>query len=156
MPCLSREATVAGQGFSRWRVPPTAIAVHLCIGQVYGLRVFNEPLAAALDAPVSSVNWAYQIALMMLGISAAVFGKWVEQSGPRKTMVAACLFFCGGLLLTALGVKLKKLWLILFGYGVVGGIRERVPCRHSRSWPDDSRAASRAVASVAGRSGGRS
>ena len=74
MPCLSREATVAGQGFSRWCVPPTAIAVHLCIGQVYGFSVFNKPLAAALDAPVSSVNWAYQIALMMLGISAAVFG----------------------------------------------------------------------------------
>jgi MFS family permease len=122
MPCLSREATVAGQGFSRWCVPPTAIAVHLCIGQVYGFSVFNKPLAAALDAPVSSVNWAYQIALMMLGISAAVFGKWVERSGPRKTMVAACLFFCGGLLLTALGVKLKMLWLILFGYGFVGGI----------------------------------
>ena len=122
MSLLSREATVAGPGFSRWRVPPAAIAVHLCIGQVYGFSVFNKPLAAALGVPVSGVNWAYQIALMMLGISAAVFGKWVERSGPRKTMVAACLCFCGGLLLAALGVKLKLLGLILFGYGFVGGI----------------------------------
>ena len=122
MSFLSRDATLAGPGFSRWLVPPAAIAVHLCIGQVYGFSVFNKPLAQALGASVSSVNWAYQIALMMLGISAAVFGKWVERSGPRKTMVAACLCFCGGLLLAALGVKLKLLGLILFGYGFVGGI----------------------------------
>lgn len=94
----------------------------MCIGQVYGFSVFNKPLAQELGAQVSSVNWAYQIALMMLGISAAVFGKWVERSGPRKTMLASCLCFCGGLLLAALGVKLKSLWLILFGYGFVGGI----------------------------------
>ncbi len=119
---LSREATVAGPGFSRWLVPPAAIAVHMCIGQVYGFSVFNKPLSAELGAPVSSVNWAYQIALVMLGISAAVFGKWVERVGPRKTMAASCLCFCGGLLLTALGVWVKSLPLVLFGYGFVGGI----------------------------------
>lgn len=94
----------------------------MCIGQVYGFSVFNKPLAAELGAQVSSVNWAYQIALMMLGISAAVFGKWVERSGPRKTMLASCLCFCGGLLLTAAGVKMKSLPLILVGYGIVGGV----------------------------------
>jgi MFS family permease len=119
---LSREATVARPGFSRWLVPPAAIAVHMCIGQVYGFSVFNKPLSAELGAAVSGVNWAYQIALMMLGISAAVFGKWVERSGPRKTMVASCLCFCGGLLIAALGVQLKSLPLVLFGYGFVGGI----------------------------------
>ncbi len=119
---LSREATVAAPGFSRWLVPPAAIAVHMCIGQVYGFSVFNKPLSTELGVPVSSVNWAYQIALIMLGLSAAVFGKWVERSGPRKTMVASCLCFCGGLLLAALGVQLKSLTLVLFGYGVVGGI----------------------------------
>jgi MFS family permease len=119
---LSREATVAGPGRSRWLVPPAGIAVHMCIGQVYGFSVFNKPLAAELGATVSQVNAAYQIALVMLGLSAAVFGKWVERSGPRKTMVASCLCFCGGLLVAALGVQLKSLWLVLGGYGVLGGI----------------------------------
>jgi MFS family permease len=122
MSFLSREATVAKPGFSRWLVPPAAVAVHMCIGQVYAFSVFNKPLSAELGATVSQVNWAYMIALMMLGISAAIFGKWVERSGPRKTMLASCCCFCGGLLLAALGVKLKMLWLILFGYGFVGGI----------------------------------
>ena len=119
---LNREATVAPPGFSRWLVPPAAIAVHMCIGQIYGFSVFNKPLSAELGAAVSQVNWAYQIALMMLGISAAVFGKWVERSGPRQTMIASWLCFCGGLLLAALGVQLRSLPLVLFGYGVVGGI----------------------------------
>ncbi len=122
MSFLSREATVAKPGFSRWLVPPAAVAVHMCIGQVYAFSVFNKPLGVELGVPVSRVNVAYQIALMMLGISAAIFGKWVERSGPRKTMLASCCCFCGGLLLAALGVKLKMLWLILFGYGFVGGI----------------------------------
>jgi len=122
MSFLSREATVARPGFNRWLVPPAAVAVHMCIGQVYAFSVFNKPLGAELGVPVSKVNAAYMIALVMLGISAAVFGKWVERSGPRKTMLAACGCFCGGLLLTALGVKLKSLALILGGYGFVGGI----------------------------------
>ncbi|MEO6244209.1 MAG: OFA family MFS transporter [Opitutaceae bacterium] len=128
---LDRAATVAAPDFNRWLVPPAAIAVHMCIGQVYGFSVFNKPLAAEifnqpltanLAAEISEVQWAYSIALIMLGLSAAVFGKWVERSGPRKTMVASWLCFCGGLLLGALGVKLKSLTLVLFGYGFVGGI----------------------------------
>ena len=119
---LSRDATIARPGFSRWLVPPAAIAVHMCIGQVYAFSVFNKPLEKELGVPVSRVQWAYAIALVMLGLSAAVFGKWVERSGPRKTMVASWLCFCGGLLLSALAVQMKSLPLLLFGYGFIGGI----------------------------------
>jgi MFS family permease len=119
---LARESTVAPSGFNRWLVPPAAIAVHMCIGQVYGFSVFNKPLTVALQADITKVQFAYQIALMMLGLSAAVFGKWVERSGPRKTMLASLLCFCGGLLLSALAVRIQSLPLLLFGYGFVGGI----------------------------------
>ena len=119
---LSREATVAPPGFNRWLLPPAAIAVHMCIGQVYGFSVFNKPLAAELATEVTKVQFAYQIALMMLGLSAAVFGKWVERSGPRKTMAASCLCFCGGLTVSALAVQIHSLPLLLAGYGVLGGI----------------------------------
>ena len=119
---LSREATIAPSGFNRWLVPPAAIAVHMCIGQVYGFSVFNKPLAAELGAGITQIQLAYSIALVMLGLSAAVFGKWVERSGPRKTMFASWLCFCGGLLLSALAVQFKSLPLLLAGYGVLGGI----------------------------------
>jgi MFS family permease len=95
----------------------------MCIGEVYGFSVFNVPLTqAGAGWTIPQVGWVYSIALFMLGISAAVFGKWVERSGPRKTMVASCLCFCGGLLISAIGVNLKMLWLLYLGYGVLGGI----------------------------------
>ncbi len=120
---LSRDATIAQPGFNRWLVPPAAIAVHMCIGQVYGFSVFNVPLTQAGEGwTIPQIGWIYSIALFMLGISAAVFGKWVERSGPRKTMVASCVCFCGGLLISAIGVKLKILWLLYIGYGFTGGI----------------------------------
>ncbi|MBK8090736.1 MAG: OFA family MFS transporter [Verrucomicrobiaceae bacterium] len=127
---LSREATVAPAGFNRWLVPPAAIAVHMCIGQVYGFSVFKKPLAKALGitAPMTGdwteadVGVAYSIALALLGISAAVFGKWVERSGPRKTMLASMLCFCSGLVLASLAVRFHQLWLLYAGYGLIGGI----------------------------------
>lgn len=123
MRVLSREATVAGAGFNRWLVPPAAIAVHMCIGEVYGFSVFNVPLTqAGAGWTIPQVGWIYSIALFMLGMSAAVLGKWVERSGPRQAMVASCACFCGGLLISAVGVKLKLLWLLYLGYGFTGGI----------------------------------
>jgi MFS family permease len=130
MSILSREATVAPSGFNRWLVPPAAIAVHMCIGQVYAFSVFKKPLARALgvsspgagDWSEADIGIAYSIALALLGLSAAVFGKWVERSGPRKTMLASMLCFCSGLLVTAVAVHLHNLWLLYFGYGLIGGI----------------------------------
>jgi MFS family permease len=94
----------------------------MCIGQIYGFSVFNKPLAQELGVPVSQVNWAYQLGLVMLGLSAAVFGTWVERSGPRRTMVVSGACFCGGLLIASLGVSSKSLPLLLIGYGLVGGV----------------------------------
>jgi MFS family permease len=123
MSFLAREATVAKPGYNRWLVPPAAIAVHMCIGEVYGFSVFNVPLTqAGAGWTIPQVGWIYSIALFMLGMSAALFGKWVERSGPRKTMVVSCACFCGGLLVSAVGVKLKILWLLYLGYGFTGGI----------------------------------
>lgn len=128
---LERSSTVAGPEFSRWMTPPAAIAVHMCIGEVYGFSVFNAPLTKILgitqslpgqDWTIPQVGWIYSIALFMLGISAATFGKWVEKSGPRKSMFASMLCFCGGLLVAALGVQHHRIELLYLGYGVLGGI----------------------------------
>jgi len=127
---LERERTIAPPGFNRWLIPPAALAVHLCIGEIYGFSVFNVPLtrvsgithSSAEDWTIPQVGWIYSIGLIMLGLSAAVLGRWVERVGPRKTMVASACCFCGGLLLSALGVYLHSIWIVYLGYGVVGGI----------------------------------
>src|SRR6516162_539010 len=127
---LDRERTIAALGFNRWLIPPAALAVHLCIGEIYGFSVFNRPLTQVLgidhsidgDWTIPQVGWIYSIGLIMLGLSAAVLGRWVERVGPRKTMVASACCFCGGFVIASLGVQLHNIWIVYLGYGFVGGI----------------------------------
>ncbi len=127
---LDRAHSVAQPGFSRWMVPPAALAVHLCIGEIYGFSVFNVPLTRILgvtqsapgDWTIPQISWLYSTALILLGLSAAVFGKWVERNGPRKTMFVSACCWGGGFLIASLGIKLHQFWLVLLGYGFIGGI----------------------------------
>lgn len=129
---LDRSRTIAGPGYNRWLVPPAALAIHLAIGQAYAFSVFKKPLGALIsgnpDAPAPT-DWTpaqlgviFSIAIVLLGLSAAIFGKWLERVGPRKAMMASALCFGGGFFIAALGVHLHNLWLVYFGYGFVGGI----------------------------------
>jgi len=127
---LDRQHSVARPGYNRWLVPPAALAIHLCIGQVYGFSVFKLPMTKLLgithsvpgDWTQSQLAVIFSVAIFFLGLSAALFGKWVEREGPRKAMFAAASCFGGGFLVASLGVELHQLWLVYFGYGVLGGI----------------------------------
>ncbi|WP_175853483.1 OFA family MFS transporter [Burkholderia anthina] len=129
-PFFSKEATIAQPGFSRWMVPPAALAVHLCIGQAYAFSVFNAPLTKVIgitgsapdDWSLTTLGWIFSLAIFFLGLSAAFAGKWLERVGPRRTMLTAACCFGGGFLISALGVKTHQIMLLYIGYGVVGGI----------------------------------
>jgi MFS family permease len=124
---LDRDRSVAAPGYSRWLVPPAALAIHLSIGQVYSFSVFKNPLLALHAADGSSwslkqVGYIFSIAIVFLGISAALFGAWLEKAGPRRAMFYAAICFSAGFLIAALGVQTHSLWLLYLGYGVVGGM----------------------------------
>jgi MFS family permease len=127
---LDRDRTVAGPGFSRWMVPPAALCIHLCIGQVYAFSVFNLPMTQLLgvrdsapgDWQLTELGWIFTLAIFFLGVSAALLGRWVEEGGPRRAMFTAALCFGGGFLISAIGVYVHEIWIIYLGYGVLGGI----------------------------------
>ncbi len=124
---LNRDRSVAAPGYSRWLVPPAALAVHLSIGQAYAFSVFKNPLLALHGADGSSwslkeVGYIFSIAIAFLGISAAIFGAWLEKAGPRRAMFYAAVCFSSGFFVSALGAQLHSLPLIYLGYGVIGGI----------------------------------
>ncbi|MGB6485785.1 MAG: OFA family MFS transporter [Steroidobacteraceae bacterium] len=127
---LDRDRTVAAPGFSRWMVPPAALCVHLCIGQAYAFSVFNLPMTKLIgitdsapgDWQLTNLGWIFTLAIFFLGVSAAVFGRWVEEGGPRRAMFTAALCFGGGFLISAAGVHVHNIWIIYLGYGVLGGI----------------------------------
>ncbi len=142
---LDKERTIAGPGFNRWLVPPAALAIHLCIGMAYGFSVFWLPLSKALgikdaikcgpevgffaqltttscDWQIATLGWMYTLFFVFLGCSAAIWGGWLERAGPRKAGVVSALCWCGGMLISALGIHLHQFWLMILGSGVIGGI----------------------------------
>ncbi|MCZ8076212.1 MAG: OFA family MFS transporter [Paucibacter sp.] len=142
---LDKERIIAAPGFNRWLVPPAALAIHLCIGMAYGFSVFWLPLSKALgikeaikcgpdvgffqelfisscDWKISTLGWMYTLFFVLLGSSAAIWGGWLERAGPRKAGVVSAVCWCGGMLISALGVHLHQFWLMLLGSGVIGGI----------------------------------
>src|SRR5262245_18801922 len=141
---LDREHTVAKAGFNRWLVPPAALCIHLCIGMAYGFSVFWLPLSRALgvtqskacpnislwqelfttscDWKVASLGWMYTLFFVLLGVSAAIWGGWLERVGPRKAGVVAALCWGGGLLIGAFGIYVHQLWIMWLGSGVIGGV----------------------------------
>ncbi|OKO82480.1 OFA family MFS transporter [Bradyrhizobium sp. AS23.2] len=141
---LDRERTIAKAGFNRWLVPPAALCIHLCIGMAYGFSVFWLPLSRAIgitapkacpdmslwqelftttcDWKVASLGWMFTLFFVVLGVSAALWGGWLERAGPRKAGFVAALCWCGGLILGAIGIYLHQLWIMWLGSGVIGGI----------------------------------
>jgi MFS family permease len=142
---LSRERIVAKPGFNRWTVPPAAVAIHLCIGMAYGFSVFWLPLSRAVgieasvacpagvgfiqrlfvtncDWLVSDVQWMYNLFFVFLGSAAAIWGGWLERAGPRRAGVVAAFCWCGGFVISAIGIALHQLWMMWLGSGVIGGI----------------------------------
>ncbi|MFZ3599718.1 L-lactate MFS transporter [Streptomyces sp. BH104] len=113
---------VAPAGWSRWLVPPAALAVHLSIGQAYAWSVFKPPLESALGLSGTQSALPFQLGIVMLGLSAAFGGTLVERNGPRWAMTVALVCFSSGFLLSSLGAATEQYWLIVFGYGFVGGI----------------------------------
>jgi MFS family permease len=119
---LARERTVAPAGYNRWLIPPAALAIHLCIGQVYATSVYKSSLVAHFDTSLTAIGIVFSLAIVMLGLSAAVFGTWVDTGGPRRAMAAAAVAWSAGLLVGSVGIATEQLWLLYLGYGVIGGI----------------------------------
>ncbi|MGY5884422.1 OFA family MFS transporter [Modestobacter lacusdianchii] len=119
---LARERIIAKPGFNRWLIPPAALAVHLCIGQAYATSVYKAALVSHFDSTLTAIGIVFSIAIVMLGLSAALFGTWVDRNGPRAAMFTSAVFWVSGFLVGSLGIATEQLWLLYLGYGVIGGI----------------------------------
>jgi MFS family permease len=122
MSVLDKSSTIARAGYSKWLIPPAALCVHLSIGQVYAFSVFKTSLVERFDSSQTAVAWIFSIAIVMLGLSAAVLGTWVERVGPRMAMVTAASCWGSGFLIGSLGIAIGSLPVLYLGYGVIGGI----------------------------------
>ena len=126
------------------RHDPGALCIHLCIGMAYGFSVFwlsmshlvtNANAAACAgqgflaQLTTTTCNWSvpaethiFETFIAVLGISAAIWGGWLEHAGPRKAGFIAALCWGGGLILGGIGVSVHQLWLVYLGCGLLGGV----------------------------------
>lgn len=95
-----------------------------------GATTFGEKMSGTVRALTATdcnwtqfdLGWMYTLFFVVLGLSAALWGGWLERSGPRKAGFVSTLCWCGGLLISAVGVYTHQLWLMWLGSGVIGGI----------------------------------
>jgi hypothetical protein len=114
---LDRAHSVAPPGYSRWLIPPAALSVHLCIGQAYATSVYKNSLVQHFDTSQTAIGIVFSIAIVMLGLSAAVGGTWVEASGPRKAMFVSASFWASGFLVGAPGCLDRRIADLCLGEG---------------------------------------
>ncbi|WP_097462181.1 OFA family MFS transporter [Mangrovitalea sediminis] len=141
---FARESTIAGPNFNRWLVPTAALAIHLCIGMAYGFSVFWLPMTTMIHGTdpgmcnnigffqaltTTTCNWTvpqvthiFETFIAVLGISAALWGGWLEHAGPRKAGFIAAWCWGGGLMVGGVGVMMHQLWLVYLGCGILGGV----------------------------------
>lgn len=126
---FTKERITAPPGYNRWRVPLASVSIHLCIGSVYAWSIFNPPLTKVLgvagsagdDWTLKEVVRVFTVAIVFLGLSAAVAGRWLERVGPRLVGTVAACCWGGGFIVGGLGILTHQLWLLYLGYGVIGG-----------------------------------
>jgi MFS transporter, OFA family, oxalate/formate antiporter len=107
---------------NRWLIALSAIAIHLSIGSAYAYSVFKKPLGESIGWSSTMIALAFTLAIVFLGLSAAIFGRFVEKNGPRKSAMVSAILFSLGQIGAGFSVSFGSIPFFLFSYGVIGGI----------------------------------
>lgn len=107
---------------NRWLIAASAVGIHISIGSVYAYSVMTNPVGEIFKIDEGTIKWAFKIAILLLGLSAAFMGTWVEKVGPKKSGTVAGIFYGVGILGSGLAIQLVSLPLFLISYGFIGGI----------------------------------
>ena len=107
---------------NRWLIAASAVGIHISIGSVYAYSVMTNPVKDIFGVESSVIKWSFKIAILLLGLSAAFLGRWVEKVGPKVSGTTAGIFYGVGILGSGLAVQLESLPLFFICYGLIGGI----------------------------------
>jgi OFA family oxalate/formate antiporter-like MFS transporter len=107
---------------NRWLIAASAVGIHISIGSVYAYSVMTNPVKDIFGVESSVIKWSFKIAILLLGLSAAFLGRWVEKVGPKISGRTAGIFYGLGILGSGLAVQLESLPMFFICYGVIGGI----------------------------------
>lgn len=107
---------------NKWmRAAIPALLIHSCIGSAYCWSLLKANVADLMSCSVSSIEFAFSLAIFFLGMSAAFGGRFVEKNVTLATLTSG-IFFCAGLLVSILAINLCDVNLLMLGYGCLMGI----------------------------------
>ncbi|MGQ4819668.1 hypothetical protein ACQ1ZK_21640, partial [Enterococcus faecium] len=78
----------------------------------YATSVYKVALVEHFNASLTEIGIIFSLAIVMLGVSAALFGTWVDKNGPRAAMATAAVFWSAGFIVGSLGIFTNQLWLV--------------------------------------------
>lgn len=106
----------------RWFIAVMATLVHLCLGTVYAWSFFQKTVSETFGWSNSETAWAFSLAIFMLGVTASWGGQNLHKFGPRKLALIGAFLYAFGYIISYFALQNESLWLLYFGYGIVGGI----------------------------------
>jgi OFA family oxalate/formate antiporter-like MFS transporter len=100
----------------------SAIGIHISIGSVYTFSVITDPVKAIFEVESTTIKWAFQFTILVMGFSAAFLGEWINKIGPRKSTILAGLCYGLGFIGSGLAIYIGSLVLFFISYGIIAGI----------------------------------
>ena len=107
---------------NRWLIAASAVFIHISIGAAYAYSVYTQPLVETKGWSMASVTTAFTIMMVLGGGSAALFGKFVERSGPKKSAMLAAVLFGLGQAGSGFAISMDSLTGFLLSYGLLSGL----------------------------------
>ncbi len=107
---------------SRWFIAIMGTLLQLVLGTVYAWSFFQKPISTAYGWTNVQTMWIFSLAILFLGLSAAVGGILLPKYGPQKLASAGALLYGIGYLISAYAMAIGNLYLFYLGFGVIGGI----------------------------------
>lgn len=107
---------------NKWtRAAIPALLLHCSIGTVYCWSLLKGDIAEHIGHSKSEVEWAFSIAIFVLGMSAAFAGHLVEKDIHKSSLIAT-ICFTFGFAGTGLSIHFKSLVGIYLCYGLIMGV----------------------------------
>ena len=107
---------------NKWfRAAIPALLIHICIGSVYCWSLLKDEIALLMNCSVSSIEFAFSLAIFFLGMSAAFAGNFVEKN-VKISSGLSCIFFTLGLMLSVISIYNQSITGLMISYGCIMGI----------------------------------
>lgn len=107
----------------RWLALAGGVLVQIVLGGVYAWSLFGRALQAPEAMGLSHVLAAvpFEVAIGMIFVGASIGGRLQDRSSPRVVSLVGTALYAMGILLASFAHSADQYWLLVLGYGLIGG-----------------------------------